>query len=1116
MYKRLICLAVLVLVLSAAEPGMGADVNLMGWWTFDGHALDTSGNDRHGTLHGSPQFVPGVFGEALELQDNPDYVTIDGYKGILGTNPFSIACWVRTTNTAIEQIVHWGAHAGGQRVEFRINSNRLRISHGNGNVQGNTDLTDGEWHHVAVTVIESATASSGDVLFYVDGQDDTMVSSDPDAWDIVANPTLDLTIGWRPTQQDRPFIGNIDEVRVYDKVLTQEEIRQIMEGGGGEPYPYASSPDPEDGALFMDTWVNLAWSPGAKAVSHDVYMGADFDDVNDATRESDVFRGNQATTFYVAGFPGFAYPDGLSPGETYYWRIDEVNEADPNSPWKGSIWSFSIPSKKAYNPNPADNEINVFTDIDLNWSPGLNAVLHYVYFGDNFDDVNIAAGAAPLTDPTYDPGPLTENTTYYWRVDELAGAETLRGDVWSFTTKPSIAITDPNLVCWWKLDEGAGHSALDWSGHGHDAIFGGTVEWVEGYDDSALHFVSEADVVAYDFDSASDWPAGTVSLWVKADRVGQDLYSSVFSSHTPNTAGFQLDVDGGNPGLYRVNFSGGEISAFGTVRTAWVHLAMSFEGTSAQLYYDGDWAASGTLADTTFNRFAIATNRNAINSIAAIIDDVRIYDKVLSEEEIELVMRIDPQMAWNPSPVDGSTPDIDGAIPLSWTRGDDASQHDVYLGVDRDAVKNADTSDTTGIYRGRQSAATYTPDDVEWGGGPYYWRVDEIHTDGTITRGRIWTFTVTDFILVDDFESYTDDDPAGEALWQHWIDGFGVPSNGAQVGYLLPPYAEQTIVNNGNQSMPLLYDNTAGVTNSEAALTLTAPRDWTKHGLTDLSLWFRGYPDSVSSFVEAPAGTYTITASGADITGTADQFHFAFKMLNGPGSIVARVNSVQNTNAWAKAGVMIRETLDAGAKHAFACVTPENGVSSEGRTAVEGTSFSTNQTGITAPHWVKLERDSSGNFTVSHSANGTTWEAVENSIPTNIPMTSDVYIGLALTSHDAALTCEAVFSNVTTTGNVSGQWAHQDVGIVSNASEPLYVALSNANGASGVVAHEDSAAATFDEWTEWRVPLQAFGDQGVNLTDVDSIAIGLGTKAGVVASGGSGTIYVDDIRLYRP
>jgi hypothetical protein len=315
--------------------------------------------------------------------------------------------------------------------------------------------------------------------------------------------------------------------------------------------------------------------------------------------------------------------------------------------------------------------------------------------------------------------------------------------------------------------------------------------------------------------------------------------------------------------------------------------------------------------------------------------------------------------------------------------------------------------------------------------------------------------------------------------------------------------------------MPLAYENTAGVTYSEAELTLTAPRDWTKHELAELSIWFRGYPGSVGSFTEAPAGTYTMAAAGSDISGTADEFHFAYKMLNGPGSIVARVDSISDTNPWLKAGVMIRETLDAGSKHAFACVTPANGVAAQGRTAIDSASFSTNQTDITAPRWLKLERDAAGNFTVSHSANGSTWEPVANAIPTNISMASNVYIGLALTSHDAAQTCQAKFSNVTTTGTVTGQWVHQDVGITTNAAEPLYVSLANSTGTAAVVVNDDANAATIDNWTQWIIPLQEFADQGINLANVDKIAIGLGSKGGATTPGGSGTLFIDDIRLYR-
>jgi len=302
-------------------------------------------------------------------------------------------------------------------------------------------------------------------------------------------------------------------------------------------------------------------------------------------------------------------------------------------------------------------------------------------------------------------------------------------------------------------------------------------------------------------------------------------------------------------------------------------------------------------------------------------------------------------------------------------------------------------------------------------------------------------------------------------------------------------------------------------------LTLTDQRDWTEQGVTELSLWFRGYSGSVGSFVEGPVGTYTMTGSGADIWNVngieADQFHFAYKMLTGSGSIIARVDSVENTNGWAKAGVMIRESLNPDSAHAFACVTPSNGVASQGRPSTGGASFNTNQTGITAPYWVKLERSMSGLFTVSHSANGSSWQQVTGATAENIAMGSNVYIGLALTSHDAALTCQAVFSNITTTGSVSGQWTNQDIGIASNDAEPLYVAVSNSAGAPAVIVHDDPAAANIDVWTEWVIPLSAFADQGIVLTSVDKIAIGLGTQGNMTTAGGSGKMYIDDIRLYQ-
>jgi hypothetical protein len=295
-----------------------------------------------------------------------------------------------------------------------------------------------------------------------------------------------------------------------------------------------------------------------------------------------------------------------------------------------------------------------------------------------------------------------------------------------------------------------------------------------------------------------------------------------------------------------------------------------------------------------------------------------------------------------------------------------------------------------------------------------------------------------------------------------------------------------------------------------------------------LSLWFRGLPGSVGSFSEGPTGTYTMTAAGADIWNQADEFHYAFKQLAGVGSISVKVESVENTNVWAKAGVMIRETLDAGSKFAAIYITPTNtdGSATNGcrfqiRVDTDGSATSDSsptmvatpeQMAITAPYWVKIERDISGNFRGYYSSNGTNWQSMV--LRPNISMGSNVYIGLALTSHDAALTCEARFSGVQTTGTVTGQWQSQDIGISSNSAESMYVAVGNSTGAPAIVYHDDPAATQIDAWTQWNIPTQVLADMGVNLTDVDNISVGIGNRDNPQA-GGSGTVYIDDIRL-RP
>ena len=236
---------------------------------------------------------------------------------------------------------------------------------------------------------------------------------------------------------------NVSTVAIWDIPLTSNEILTLGYAGQSNfgDYPQAAGPVPADGALHADTWVNMAWRAGDFAVSHDVYLGDNFDDV-DAGAES-VFQGNQTSTFLVAGFPGFAYPDGLVPGTTYYWRIDEVNHAEPNSPWKGDVWSFSIPPKTAYYPVPAEGAESVDLNVQLNWTAGFRAKLHYIVFGEDFDEVNNAAAGIPNGTAHYSPGPLKLAKTYYWRVDESDGIETYKGEVWSFTTEGAVTALDP-------------------------------------------------------------------------------------------------------------------------------------------------------------------------------------------------------------------------------------------------------------------------------------------------------------------------------------------------------------------------------------------------------------------------------------------------------------------------------------------------------------------------------------------------------------------------------------------------------------------------------------------------------------------------------------------------
>jgi len=931
----IICMSFIIVSLMFAGQSY-ADIDpgtILGAWLLDEGTgditLDSSGNGNDGTLGGGPTWIAGVYGNALDFSGSSSYVDC-GNAEALNVEVFSVSFWCYIPNTqGWNHMVSRGEHHGGGNpgavnwgVMMYADQETILYETFNDTVKPSVsaNTTTDEWHHVV------ATHDGATMQLYHDGQ----LAGASSTTGIMLDENLPFIIGAqsRAGGPSDYFDGSIDDVGYFNTVLAPEDIEAIMNDGlaviiGNQPY--ASRPDPADGALHEDTWVTLSWRPGDLAVSHDVYLGEDFGNVNDGTRESDIFRGNQTLAFYVAGFPGYAYPDGLVPGTTYYWRIDEVNDADPDSPWKGEVWSFSIPPKTAYNPSPANGAELIDLNVRLTWTAGFGAKFNYVVFGEDFDEVSSATMGVPSGTASYTPGPLKLAKTYYWRVDEFDGIETHKGEVWSFTTKGS---------------------------------------------------------------------------------------------------------------------------------------------------------ASG------------------------------------------------------PNPANGAV-GVNPAVTLSWDAGGIATSHEVYFGMDADAVKNATTASPE--YKGPRALGeeSYDPGKLLLN-TTYYWRIDEVNgvNPDSPWIGNVWSFTTSDFFVIDDFEDY---DAGENQIWFSWHDGLGYGTPGT-AGYFAGngtgaavgdentlSYTEETIVHGGLQSMPLFYNNNQQgyAKYSEVELTLSTVRDWTAEGVAELSIWFHGNPASVGSFVEGPAGTYTMTAAGLDIWDLADEFHFAFKTLTGAGSIQAQILSVDNTDPWAKAGVMIRETLDAGSKFAAVYITPGNGCRFQARTDVDiaatsDTSVVTaEQTAITAPYWVKIERDIAGNFRGYYSTNGTTWTSMSWN-PQNISMSSNIYIGLALTSHNAGVTCEAKFSNVTITGTVSQQWTNQDIGIESNAAEPLYVAVSNSAGTPAVVVHDDPTAATIDTWTEWVIPLSAFADQGIILTGVDKIAIGLGTRGNMTVPGGSGKMYFDDIRLYQP
>jgi len=740
MFKKLMCL---IFVLGLVS---GASADLVGHWPLDGDANDVSGNGLHGTIvladpNGQANFIEGAVGLALDLSGGNDYVNIDGYKGItLDPNDpnsvqpaFTVMNWFTVTATGGDhEMVTWGASSGSAvRLTWRVHQGRLRTEHNAGNLRGNTYVNDGEWHHGALTVAEGANLRPDVTKLYVDGVEDTTFSGDNDTYKLTAEH--DVRFGMSGPQNGRYWPGSIDDVRIFDHALSTGEIRETL--GLLTSYDLA----PTDGALIEDTSATLTWTPGPVATAHDVYIGTN------PEPGADELVGRQAEASYLAN---------LAEDQTYYWRIDDIEPADdPNDPnavivHAGEVLSFYVPPMGAYDQSPADGQVNVVSNVELSWTPGWSPLMHAVYV--STDQAAVTSGAVAPTilirDAALSIGPLEADTTYYWAVDEFYGDHWSVGPVLSFSTVPTIPLTeDPNLITWWPLNEAAGATALDMSGHGHHGSFVGDTTWVDGYDGGGLQFDGTGDEVEHLLSEAQTFENFTIALWAKPDLVGQAQYASVYSGHTPNSAGLQIDVDGSNPGVYRLNPPGGTSLVFGPVTTEWTHLALVGEGIALQFYYNTSLAMTGDVTDSEVlvNQFVIGAARSRTAHFAGVIDDFRFYDKAMTANQIRSNFG-DALNASEPDPADGAT-GLSTIVSLTWTPGDGAVSHDLHIGTDLAAVEAGDA------FAGNVLAAPVIlgfglpPDPFVGGlvpGTTYYWRIDEVDADGNASQGKVWSFSL--------------------------------------------------------------------------------------------------------------------------------------------------------------------------------------------------------------------------------------------------------------------------------------------------------------------------------------------------------------------------------------
>ncbi len=765
-------------------------------------------------------------------------------------------------------------------------------------------------------------------------------------------------------------------------------------------------------------------------------------------------------------------------GETFVGIIDEVriyNSAlDPASIVK-AMTGDTTPASLV---GPSSGQTDVRRDPTLQWSPGEFAASHDVYLGSSMADVEAASRTNPLgtlvsedqQDLSYTVNELLSvGTTYYWRIDEVNAAPDntiFSGEVWSFTTEPqNYPIANVSATA---------------SGANPSMIPENTVNG------SGLNAAGEHSTLSQEM-----WLAPSLPAWIQ----------------------FEFDA------LYVVD----DMKIWNNNQAIEAFIGFGAKEVAVEISTDGElWTA---LDPVTVGQ-ATGQSTNPVNAVvdmgAVAAKFVRLtissaYGMMgqvgLSEVQFSYI----PVYARTPEPADGAV-DVALDAQLGWRMGRLAAAHDVFFveaGADLAPIGTADR-------------ASFDPGALEFG-TDYTWQINEVSDaeNPVVYEGPVWTFSTTELELIEGFEDFSGDE--GQEVFMTWFDGFGGDPalGGSTAGHIDAPFVETATVNSGGQSLPIYYDNDGGFIDIDGQTS--APRfsevereftglDLTANGADTLAIAFRG---NAGAFAEAADGNITLSGAGADIWNNSDEFRFAYKSLSGDGSIVAQVQSLAGPHAWAKAGVMIRETVAADSVFAMMAATGTNGVTMQRRILGAGAATGDNSTPRDAaaenqddePVWIRIDR-TGNDFNAYWSLDGSNWSpSVDN--PQTITMGATVLVGLAVTSHDSGNSTVAEFSDIATTGTVSGAWQAEAIGVdmPANGADPVYVILEDNAGKTGMVTHPDPAASQLSSWQDWQIPLADFGS--LRLNRIERITIGVGHKDGS-QPGGEGVIFVDDIQKGSP